>query len=223
MAIKTLAYLRSRVRKAADMVNSKFVSDAEINEYINESAAELYDLLVAANVDYYNTTLAFSISSGSTYALPVDFYKLRGLDINSSGEYIPVYNYNYLERNLLQNITIGTYYSNVQYAIVGNNIEFLPAANAIGSYRLRYVPYFVEMDDDADTFDGKNGFEKYIIVDAAIECKDKEESDTSRLQSAKNALLQRIQAMALNRDYGAADKVVDARSSQAWSRNGFRL
>ena len=67
----TLATLRNRVRQRADMENNNFVSDSEVNQYINSSYAELYDLLVAKFEDYYVADpLEFAISSGSsTYNL----------------------------------------------------------------------------------------------------------------------------------------------------------
>lgn len=194
------------------MVYSQFVSDAELNEYINSSAQELYDLLVECNVDYNVTTQAFTLSSGnSTYTLPVDFYKLRSLDFNQSGAYVPIWPYQHLERGQWQDAAISRLSATVQYRIYGGIVEFLPEDQAAGDFRLRYVPLMTELNDDADTFNGYNGFEEYIVIDAAIKCKDKEESSVSVLQDQKTKMTKRIQALAPVRDYGSGDRVQDVR------------
>ena len=41
----TLAEMRTAARQYADQENSQFVSDAELTRIINNSIAELYDLL----------------------------------------------------------------------------------------------------------------------------------------------------------------------------------
>jgi len=217
MATIQLQALRRRVRQRADMVYSQFVTDSELNDYINGSAQELYDKLVEANVDYYNATLNFTGGSGrSSYTLPsATVYKLRGLDIDLGGSWVPVYSFEYLERDRYQDTTVARLVASVKYRWMGTAIEFLPADHAAGTYRLRYVPLFVPMTRDTDTFDGHNGFEEYIVTDAAIKCKDKEESSVSVLQESKRLLTKRIEAMANVRDYGNADKVQDVRREQS--------
>jgi len=58
-------------------------------------------------------------------------------------------------------------------------------------------------------FDGINGWENYIVVDAAISMLDKEESDVSSLARKKAGLKQRLEDMAENRDSGEPDVVQD--------------
>ena len=86
MASVTLLELRNRSRQRADMVNSKFVTDAELNTYINASYAELYDLLIASRGEnYFVLSYNFTTSiNQDTYALPADFYKLMGVDFVTS-------------------------------------------------------------------------------------------------------------------------------------------
>ena len=44
----TLANLITAARQKADMINSTFIQDAEWTDYINNSYAELYDILVSS-------------------------------------------------------------------------------------------------------------------------------------------------------------------------------
>ncbi len=79
----TLAQLRTASRQRADMVNSTFISDPELNSYINASYYELYDLLVQKyGNDYFMKEYSFQLQGNiSQYPLPADFFKLLGVDL----------------------------------------------------------------------------------------------------------------------------------------------
>jgi len=49
---RTLSELELAVRREADMVNSQFVTSAEVRSYINQSWAELYDRIVLFDQEY---------------------------------------------------------------------------------------------------------------------------------------------------------------------------
>ena len=216
----TLATLRDRVRQRSDMEQKEgFISDSELNQYISDSYAELYDLLVSRFEDYYVADpLEFSISSGSTYALPSDFYKILGLDRALSGtEYYTVRPFVFEDRNRRRIADrLRGVYPQVRYRIVGDNIRISPEDQATGDYRLWYVPSHTALSSDSDTVDSivtRNGWEEYIIVDASIKCLQKEESDVSVLFAQKQDLIKRIEEMAQNRDAGETDRITDVTMS----------
>jgi hypothetical protein len=60
-----------------------------------------------------------------------------------------------------------------------------------------------------DTFDGINGWEEFVIVDAAIKCMIKQELGTQELEKQKKDLIRRIEAMAPNRDADAPACIKD--------------
>lgn len=217
MATVTLLQLRTRARDRADMTNSAFIPDARLTEYVNASAQELYDLLVQANQDYFTSTQTTTVVSGNTISLPATLYKLRGVDISLGGEWVPVWPYEYLERGAWQNTSVSRLTANIHYRLLGNTMELLPADQAPGDYRIRFVPLMVPMSLDADTFDGMNGFEEYIVIDAAIKCKEKEESSTSGLKDEKDRIRKRILSMANVRDLGAPDVIQDTRPYRGYS------
>ena len=108
--LKTLGQLRTLCRERADMENSNFISDSELNSYINSSCAELYDLIVGQHDDYYVTSATLTISSGNTVSLPSDFYKLRGLDYRvDANNYLTVKRFNFASRNLRDRDTSAFY------------------------------------------------------------------------------------------------------------------
>ena len=41
----TLSTLRTQSRERADMVNSNFISDTELDDFVNEALLEYYDLM----------------------------------------------------------------------------------------------------------------------------------------------------------------------------------
>lgn len=209
MALRSLSWLKTRVRQMSDMENSAFIGDLELASIINDSVKKLYDILVASNEDYNTLITTISITSGNTTALPVSCYKVRGVDARVSGEWTSIKRFQFQERS---NYKWQRTYRPVTYRLVSNDLHILPEDEAIGDYRIWYVPEQVDLVDDLDTIDGKNGFEEYVILDAAIKCRIKEESDTRELEQAKNEALSRVTAMAQERDYGGADRIADVTS-----------
>jgi hypothetical protein len=206
----TLAQLRTQARQRADMVNSEFVSDSELNQYIQDSYAELYDILVGKFEEYYiSEPLAFTVASGAnTYSLPADFYKLRGVDrLLSGSDYVELEPFNFNERNKRSRLRP----EYVRYRMLGSKLYFTPEDAAAGSYRLWYVPKATTLSTDASTVDGINGWEVFVVTDAAIKCLQKEESDVSVLMAQKMELKKRIEEMAANRDAGASGQIADLR------------
>lgn len=199
MAATTLTQFRTRTRQRADMENSNFVSDSELTGYVNKSISELYDLLVSSNSEYFLSSSTTVVASGeSTITLPADFYKLRGVDFYLGGRWTDLEQFNFNERNLdsATNL-IGCH---VKYRLQGATIKLIPEDNVDGQYRVWYTPLPTELSSDSDSFEGINGWEEYVVVDAAIKCLQKEESSTTDLEKAKAHLGKRVADMAAKRD-----------------------
>jgi hypothetical protein len=208
----TLLQLRTAVRNQADMTNSQFVTDAELNGYINQSIYELWDLMVQADQNFGVTSTTFTITSGNTQNLPADFYRLKGVDdltLNANNP-LTVRKFSFNERNdyaqngIFYNRTI---YSQVAYNLVGMTLMFEPPERAPGTYKLWYVTIPTSLSADGDTFDGINGWHQYIIYDSAIKCRIKEETATDALQGMKGEQRQRILAAANTRDNSQGEKI----------------
>lgn len=189
-SLVTIADIKRRARQRADMERSGFVSDAEVLDMINESYAELFDLLVMAFGNYFITEYTLNLVVGtSSYAVPADFYKLVTLDMAvSSNQYTTVFPYNELERNATLSTT-----GDVPNATV----------------RMRYISAPTRFTQDTDTIDCVAGWESLLITDVAIMMMDKEESDTDRLEKRRMREYQRIQQMAQNRDITMPGRITD--------------
>lgn len=209
----TLADLKLRARERADMVNSDFVSDTELTAYINSSIAELHDLLVAAyDNQYFLESHTFTTTANTAdYALPANFYKLSGVDakINASN-WLTLKPFNFNERN--RNFDRAWRFLNgphVRYRLAGNNLRFTPVPDATYQIRLWYTPVATKLVSDTDELNELNQFSEYVVVDAAIKMKEKEESDVQVLLLQKKQLEERIKGMAKDRDTANPETVSD--------------
>ncbi len=198
MASYTLAQLRTLAKQESDNVGQSFVSDAEWNSYIQRSYNELYGLIVEAYGDDY---FAQTPSAGYTFttdgvnerfALPAAFFKLRAVDVQVQGstQWVGLKPFTLAERNRFS----------------GNTTSVPQAGQTL---RLLYTPLPTLPTVDADTIDGVNGWEEYIIADACIKALRKEEADITSFLAAKQALKTRLEAEAENRDSGLPHRISD--------------
>ena len=220
-----------RVRQRADMENNYFVSDVEIQTYVNLGIAELHDILIQTyGQDYYIESKEFNTTAGvDTYSLIAGvaasdgFYKLRGVDCKVNGQdWFTLRPFNFNERNLYQNwgqwSVLGI--SNIRYRLVGESIVFTPVPDTATAIRLWYIPTAHRFYGDPplqttpDNYAGQqyrdlNGYSEFVVIDAAIKCLQKEESDVSVLLAQKAAMKRRIEEAASNRDAGHPISVTD--------------
>lgn len=195
MGLIDLTTLRLRVRARADQENSQFVSDARLDEFINASADELYDLLVSKFDDRYSKGYSFNTVAGTEeYALPDDFYQLRGVDLLVDGQWRALDPFNLRERNAHRNRTLVTTLTTSlpRYWLRADKLHVLPIPTGALQAKLWYVPLRTQLVVAADTLDGVNGWEEWVVVHAAIKCLQKEESDTTELERELARITARI-------------------------------
>jgi hypothetical protein len=214
----SLASIRLLSQQRADRVNSNFVTLPEWNTYINQSYFELYDLLVQKyGDDYFVSSYLFATNGSNTYPLPPDFYKGLGLDLSinaSNNAWITLKRFNFISRNryVYPQITTNVLgVAGLRYRFLDSNIVFEPNAQAGQTVRLWYVPRLTQLLQDTDVMDGVSGWTEYVVVDAAIKALQKEESDVSVLVLQKQALIDRIEAAAENRDAGEPNTISNTR------------
>lgn len=202
----TRAELVTRIRRKSDLENNDFVTDTEIEDYINTDITELYDLLVDAYEDYYiSSTNIITDGVSSSYALPTDFYKLLGVDrLLNSGATVPLRKWNWRERN--KRAISGEY---PRYRINGDNLVFKIVPTSGLTLTLYYIPACPTLTLSTSTFDGVNGWEEIIVLKGAIRLLLKQESDVGDLTLQLQQITERIKKMAEDRDAGENDRMVD--------------
>lgn len=225
----SLGQIRLLAQQKADRENSNFVTLPEWNQYINQSAFELYDLLTTTYEDYFVASPYIFQTDGTTqlYDLPENFYKLMGVDCGLSlgtNGWVTLKKFNFIQRNRyvfpqISSTFLGVF--NLQYRLVGNKIEFIPTPSAAQYIRIWFIPRMTQLLSDSDILDGVSGWTEYVIVDAAIKALLKEESDTTILMAQKLALIKRIEETAMNRDAGQADTISNVRTwGERWGAYG---
>lgn len=212
MTAITLANLRTRTRQRANMENSQFISDSELNQMINYGISELHDYIVSkVDNDYFASTQDYTLTSGTEeYSLPASFYKLLEMQIRGDdGYYYKMKRFEYSERNIGAN-PVNYFTPEIQYRLRGNKLLFTPV-NQIGnrSVRLIYVPVATVLVADGDTLEGYNGWDEYVILTTAIKCLTKEEQDVTQLENQLAYLKQRIEFAMDNRDQAAPTRIYD--------------
>lgn len=92
---------------------------------------------------------------------------------------------------------------------ISANVSFTVSAAATATTTL-----LVTCWSDQTTLDGISGWEEYVIVDAAMKAKVKEEKPIDELMAAKAALKQRVEDSAMNRDMSIPARVTDSVSTE---------
>lgn len=228
-----LGYIRYLSKLRADKLNSEFLTTDEWNSNINQSAFELYDILVTKFGDDYflASPYVFSTTGAANYGLPDGsaayqvnslpaqaLYKLVGVDCGvavGNNAWVTLPRFNWIDRNKfvypqLQANALGVF--NLSYRQMGNNLEFIPRPSAGQYIQVWYIPMMTQLLQDTDMLPFSiSGWVEYVILDAAIKALLKEESfeQASSLMTLKQAMLERIETTAANRDVGQANTVSD--------------
>lgn len=213
---RTLALLRAEVRARADIENDPHVTDAEVDRFINQSAAALHEMIVlACEDDFTGTQVIPTIAGVATYEFDASFYKLISVELTVNGYTRQIDKWTWAQRALFLNVaTWGLASQPISYKIVGrDNIMFAPVPDGVYSVRVWYVPASVDMTDPADTYDGRDGWEEWVVLDAAIKAKTKAEEDVRTLQAEREQVYGRIAKAFGTKDQARPDSVVSTVSS----------
>lgn len=245
-----LGYIRYLSQLRSDKLNSQFLTTDEWNSNINQSAFELYDILITKYGDDYflAPSILFTTTGSGNYPLPdgnIQFlntatntvttapalYKLVGVDCGvavGNNAWVTLPRFNWIDRNKfvypqLQANALGVF--NLSYRQMGNQLFFIPHPSAGQYIQVWYVPQMSQLLQDTDMLSFSiSGWVEYVIVDAAIKALLKEESfdQANALMAVKAGLLERINTTAANRDVGQPNTISDTRTSTGFfNGNGF--
>lgn len=235
-----LGYLRYMAQLRADKLNSFYLTTDEWNFNLNQSATELYDLLVGKFGDDYffaspllinlSGVISYPIPDGSNY--PINgvnspaLYKLNGIDCNVSGPandgpnsgWVPLARANWSDRDRYttwpgQAGALNNIYE-MFYRTMGNQIYLFPQ-NINMVVRLWYVPILQQLLQDTDMLPFSiSGWSEFVIIDAAMKAMIKEESleKWNALAQTKAGMIERIETTAANRDVGQSNSVSNVRA-----------
>lgn len=208
---RTLLQMRDEVRDRTDTENDPHITDAQITRYLNQAGTVLYGRLLQKRGDQYfqtRTTLTTS-AGGETTNLPAAFFKLLGMRwSHGSQQYTRVCSMELPE--FLRRQMFGMQWardSEVRYMIEQGVVRWFPVPQGVYSVELWYVPCWTDLSADGDTFDGINGWEELLVLEAAIKVQRKRERDTNELERDRAWLSGMVDALQDTRDYGEPQRV----------------
>jgi hypothetical protein len=223
----TLATLCERVLQRGNLEGaSAFIKPFELVDLVNGSIAEWVDEVRGTtwNGTYSRSSQRIATTNGTQrYALAGDFLSLLSVDISIAGgaPVISARAYQEEQRNAFRSTILGAWgLSNpIYYQVQGTDISFIPVPQGAYAVTINYVPTSPVLADPSDTIDSINGWEEFIVLDAAIKCLIKAgEAETVPILSQRlEQQRQRIRAMAPRRDHQFAERVhVVENSSSGW-------
>ncbi len=196
---RTLLQLRTSVAIRGGYENSADITTTVLNDVINIGVAECYDIITTKWLDYYTMVSPTLLQLAEAFALPVDFYKLRKVEILTSGgtTYRKLYPH---DLDVAHQYATPVSNKGYRYRIQGGALILVPAPVGAETLRCYYIPFAARLVNDVDTFDGINGYEELVIQIALRECKEREDLDTSAIERRIERLSQRVRVSADGRD-----------------------
>lgn len=185
---KTLATLRTAVRKRADCVGDTTTgrhTNSEINQMINDSWQSMREMM--ADRGFYLKSAVATFTAGATspfqfgtISMPADCARVMGIDVRISSEEVrtllPVM---FLERNeffgvygQVVGMPSGFYVFNigteVTTTVTPGTIGIFPAPDQAYTYTLWYLPSWTDITNDTYVFDGVVGWDDWVISDVVL-------------------------------------------------------
>lgn len=210
--------MRDGARARSDRTDTGFVSDSELNGYINKALLRIYRDLArtGGGRELYATSASFStVASTESYSFATitgasdDILYVLGVDAQLTSDWRSLRPYTFTGRNRAATVSGWGLLDRPRYAVVGRQIRFIPAPSGVISCRLWYVPEPTALSADGDTITNNFGIDEFIELDAAIQVLAKEESDVSQLLVLRNEIRRQILTDARALDTGFPKQIQD--------------
>jgi hypothetical protein len=170
----TRAEIRTRIRNRQDQTSISTVSDPELNDYIDESYAELHELLAMSGAAYFEseeTITGTGVSTGK-YALPTTHFATLSVELLKNGSYYRLDPIELDERSKYESLTGDP----AGWRLSGAYLEILPAPGVGTALRHTFVPAAARLADDTTGYDFVAGWESWMVADCCYKCALKEEA-----------------------------------------------
>ena len=221
LAVATsITTLIERARRRADMVGSKFVTDTEITDYVNQTLVELYDELIQAHgEDTFRKSADLTLDDNGEADLPNDW--MRTLRVEwSYGQVV----YSLAPADFRGQARWGIKrawsptepprYSVRLYTGADDNgvgtLCMYPAPYTSQTVTLWYIPVAPVLKPALEESNNYNplGYDEILVLGAVIRMLAKEESPTADVVAEQQRQLDRIRARAVD-DRGLPPRVSD--------------
>jgi hypothetical protein len=204
----TLAELMAQARAHADLTGSGFVSDAELTAFINAAYFALGSLVSSACKKHRGKNATIALSSGITsYPLPDDFDRLLKVFYADNGRYTELGTFDLGD---LEGSSTTAKGGALRYTLLGFTIQLDAAPQSAGTLTMFYIPTITPFVSTTTTTQLESwvaqGWERWIVLGAAADCKVKGEEDPSAIAALQSTEWAVIKA-ALDPDQGATNHI----------------
>lgn len=216
--------------------NTSFVDQDEAIGYLNNSLAELWDMMTTTYEDYFSDTFYCVLPSATNQnAIPVPSIanKIRLVEfqyLNGSGgadNFYPINQFQMPQRNRYGNTPLNLFLpytlAQVTYRVMGNQILIEPVASCTGTFRVWYVPKYTDLVNLTDYLPqvmDTNAWCEYAITDSCIKIFNKMGIDTTGFMAEKAEIKDRIRSSMSNRTLGGPKVMINARKRGRGGWNG---
>lgn len=215
---RTRTQIREAARALADQVGTLRCTDAQLDYQIDQIVAQLWGKLVAVDPDRYLVSTTISTTSGTkAYALPAGFMSMRRVAKTVGTREYAIEKFGLAEKSSGYDYPGFDRANGVRYRVWGGGhdgsgvrINFEPDPGT-GTYTIYYVAAPELFANDADTFDGVAGWERWVEINLAIWMKERDEEDTGSLRADVAQIEKTMMVLATQRDAGKAPRVQNVR------------
>lgn len=198
----------------ADLVNDPHVAPATWLRWANRGQEKLWRKLTTLYQGFYVKTSDFTLAGGAagdTSALPSDCRQVLGVskDPDNLTLRTTLHRRNFEERDEQYRRT---------FAVIDQALDIQPFEYAAGSYRIYYVAGPTALTVVGSTIDVQlEPYVEFLETYMAIQGKLKEESDASDLKESIKEIWDEIEAVAMQRNAGIGETIVDVeRTGGVW-------
>jgi hypothetical protein len=195
-----------------------FVTDAELNNYVNDSVRELHSLLIGLYPagQFAMQSAALPVAAGQSLVLmPNDFGRLVSLRMLIADSWVPLEPLDVTTELMLLS-TRSWDYARVKYILTRSTsliaaVQLFPPPAAPYTLQLFYTLLPPTYAADADV--SYLGEDEYTILDCCVKCAVKQEQDAAPYLAQKQAYEARLAQQATPLDLGRGPTVQDVMSS----------
>ena len=230
------------LRERVGLTNTQKVTDKELSGYLNTSLDILDKYLAIRYDDYNHQVYTAGIASGTNVVpTPSDMFKLRGVDYwgsvgvssgtNASGiNWIPLKPMQFSERyngsGLASTATYPFQRSNLQWKLMGDEIQIYPPEISAGQYQIWYTPKYNPLLIPSQTlrpYMDHAGWVEYAISNSCVKIMNKLNLDPQGFMAEAADYKQLVISSASNRNNAGCKKVANTYGSRynIFSGNGY--
>ena len=226
--------LEKYVRQRLAIENAYAIEDDELCTMINLSLAAGDEILATEYEDYHLKTYLSTIGTpgpGGTTSnyipVPADFFKLRGVDFGSPGQWITIYGFGFQQRNYFNSPysnMFANYGNQVQrkVRVADNHLIIEPLNLCSGQYQIWYTPKFTWLTSpyenlpyDMDT----ESWVEYVVAATGVKVYSKLLLPTDGMEKQMMYFEDKIRNSGKNRMSLGPQVMVDVRNrGGGWSR-----